>query len=56
MQTKGFDCVRIPGASKEPTKGKAVPEDICGRSAGLVTVDSDVVADTKTICCKTKTT
>ena len=38
MKTTGYDCVLIPGALKATTS-IAGEENICGRSAGLVTAN-----------------
>ena len=37
MQTDGYDCVLIPGALKATNTAIVGTENICGRSAGLVT-------------------
>jgi len=53
----GYDCVQIPGAVKESATmtGANIPvrSNICGRSAGLVTV-SGTKANSKSICCEEK--
>ena len=47
MQTSGYDCVLIPGALKATNTAIVGTENICGRSAGLVTVNG---ATSTTVC------
>jgi len=48
---KGFECIMIPGATKNTAIKSEAPNSICGKSAGLVTAAGGV-ANTKTICSK----
>jgi len=50
MQTTGYDCVLIPGALKATNTAIVGTENICGRSAGLVTVNG---MTSTTVCSKT---
>ena len=49
MQTSGYDCVLIPGALKATNTAIVGTENICGRSAGLVTVNG---MTSTTVCSK----
>lgn len=49
QMSKGYDCVRIFGASKFATAGATLGlSEICGRSKGLVTIATSAVS--KTVC------
>ena len=43
----GYDCALIPGALKNTANSAAIPENICGRGAGLVTANGMTAA---TVC------
>ena len=50
--TKGFDCIMIPGASKAATALTPTPnQSFCGKSQGLFT-GTKTGAGSKTVCSK----
>ena len=51
LETKGYDCVMIPGATMaaNPNLRVQVPSSICGNGAGLVSATGTI---SKTICSK----
>ena len=53
MNTKGYDCVMIPGASNGLTPIVMRPNTYCGRSKGLV--KSAAGAISTTVCSKFST-
>ena len=50
--TKGYDCLMIPGATKAAFDGQ-VQVSQCGHDVGLITADAaNAAAGKKTVCCK----